>query len=86
MAVHAEYSLGCSGISQIFDLPLAIAARETRRAESLVPGQYCGVFDLVAACGAAISASITNEGSIIKEEGARVDVEEGAAYGAAKAI
>ncbi len=49
MAWYAEEAQRCPGVSQIFDLALAVAAPETICAKCLVTGQDGEVFDFLVA-------------------------------------
>lgn len=61
MATHAEYALRCPGISQVFDLSLAISASKACCAEGLVSRENGEVLDLVAAGAATVSAVVADE-------------------------
>lgn len=84
MAAHAEDALAGARITQILNLPLAIAALEAGGAKGLVARQDGEVFDLVAAGAAAVGAIVADEGAITEQEEVGVRVEEGAARMAAE--
>ena len=86
MALHAEDALGCSGVSEIFNFALAVAALEAGSAKGLIAGQNGEVFNLVAAGAAAVGAVVAYERAIAEEQEVGVRVEEGSACVAAKAV
>ena len=86
MAIHAENTLRRPCISQVLDLPLAIATLETIGTEGLVASQYGEVFDLVVAAAATVSTTVAYERAIAEEKEVGVGVEEGATGVAAEAI
>lgn len=79
MAAHAEDALGRACIPQVLDFPFTIPATKTARTEGLVASQYREVFNLVAACVAAICAIVANQGSVAQEEEVGIGIEERAA-------
>lgn len=79
MTAHAKDSLGSARITQILNLPFAIATPETAGAEGLVASEDGQVFDLVAAGIAAICAVVADEGAVAEEEKVCVGVEQRAA-------
>ena len=64
MTAHTEYALRCARIAQVLNLPLAIPASKTTRAECLITRKDCQVFDLVAARVAAVGAVVADKRSI----------------------
>jgi hypothetical protein len=58
MAIHAKDALRRPRVSQILNLPLAIAALEAIGTKGLVAGQYGEVFDLVPAITAAVGTVV----------------------------
>lgn len=86
MTAHTEYALARPRISQVFNLALAVATSETGGAKCLIAGEDCEVFDLVAACVAAVCAVVTNKGAVAEEEEVGVGVEECAAGVASETI
>lgn len=86
MTAHAKDALGRPRIAQIFYFSLAVSTSEAGRAKGLISRQDGQVFDLVAACAAAVCAIVADEGAIAEEEEVRIGVEEGAASIATKAI
>jgi len=79
VAAHAEDTLTGARITQVLDLPLAVATFEARGAEGLVAGEYGEVFNLVAAGAAAVGAVVADEGAISKEEEVGIRVEQSTA-------
>lgn len=86
MTAHAKDTLRRPRVAQIFYLPLAVSTPKTGCAKGLVSGQDCQVFDLVAACAAAICAVVADEGAIAEEEEVGVGVKKGPAGVATEAI
>lgn len=86
MAAHAEYSLRCTSITQIFDFPFAISTTKTSGTKGLVARKDREVFDLVAARSAAVRAVIANEGAIAEEQKVRIGVEERVARVTSEAV
>lgn len=86
MTAHAKDTLGSARITQILNLPFTVATPEAAGAERLVAGENGQVFDLVAACIAAICAVITNEGAVAEEEQICVGVEQRAACVTSEAV
>ena len=72
MAFHAKDPLRSPSIFEIFDLPLAIPALKARRAKGLVPGENRQIFNLIATYTAAISAIVTDERAVAKQEKVRI--------------
>jgi hypothetical protein len=72
MAIHAKYTLGCSRITKILDLLLAVPAFEAVCAECLIAGQNSEIFDLVPTIAAAVGAIVADERAIAEEEQIRV--------------
>ena len=68
MAFHAEDALCSSRITKVLNLPLAVPASKTARAESLIAGEDGQVFDLVAASIAAVCAVVADQGAVAEEE------------------
>jgi hypothetical protein len=58
VAVHAENALRRPRISQVLNLPLAIAALEAIGTEGLIASQYGKVLNLVSAITAAVGAIV----------------------------
>jgi hypothetical protein len=58
VAVHAENALRRPRISQVLNLPLAIAALEASGTEGLITSQYGKVLNLVSAITAAVGAIV----------------------------
>lgn len=79
MTAHAEDALRGAGISQVLDLPLAVAAAETGGAERLVTSEDSQILDLVAAGAAAVCTVVADERAIAEEKEVRIRVEEGSA-------
>ena len=67
MAAHAENALRGARIAQVLNLPLAVPASKTARAEGLIAGEDGQVFDLVAASIAAVCAVVADEGAVAEE-------------------
>jgi len=86
VAVHAEYAVGCPGIAQILNLPLAVPAAEAGRAKSLVAGQDGEILNLISAGAAAVGAVVADERAIAEQEQVRVRVEQSVAGVAAEAV
>jgi hypothetical protein len=86
VAAHAKDALRGARIAQILNLPLAVATAEAARAESLVASQDGQVFDLVAACIAAVCTVVADEGAVAEEEQVGVGVEQGAASVTSEAV
>lgn len=86
MATHAKYTLRCPGISQVIDFALAVAAAEARRAECLIARKDRKIFDLVAACAAAVCAVVANKGAVAEQKQVGVRVEESSACITAEAV
>lgn len=86
MATHAKDAQGCSGISEVVNLALAIAAAEAGGAEGLIAGKDSEVLNLVSAGTAAVGAVVADEGPVAEEEEVGIGVEEDAAGVAAKAV
>ena len=86
MTRHAEYALRCACIAEILNLALTVAAFEAIRTKGLVARQDGQVFDLIAACTAAVCAIVADEGAIAEKEEVRIGVEEGLASVASKAV
>ena len=72
MTRHAEGSLRCTGIAEIFNLALAVSTSEAIGTEGLVAGQNGQVFDLVAAVVAAICAVVAYQGAVTEKEQIRI--------------
>ena len=64
MTAHAEDTLGCPGIFEVFDLALAIAASEAGGTERLVAGKNSELFNLIPTRRAAVRAVVADEGPI----------------------
>lgn len=79
MAIHAKDALGCPGIAQVFNLPLAVSAFKTIGTKCLVSGENCQIFDLVSAVAAAVGTIVANERAIAEEKEVCVGIEERAA-------
>lgn len=75
MTAHAEDTLARARITQILNLPLAVAALEAGSAECLIAGQDGEVFDLVATGAAAVCAVVADEGAVAEQEEVGVRVE-----------
>lgn len=86
MTAHAKDALRSPGITEVVYFALAVAAAEARRTECLVARKNGKVFDLVAACAAAISAVVANQGAVAQQQQVGVGVEEGPACVAAEAV
>lgn len=86
MAAHAEDALGGARISQVLNLPLAVATPKAAGAEGLVASQDGQVLDLVAAGIAAVRAVVADQRAVAEEEEVRIGVEQGAAGVAAEAV
>lgn len=67
MTAHTENALRSSSISQVLDLPLAVATPKARCAEGLIPGEDGEVFDLVVAGTAAICTVVADERAVAQE-------------------
>lgn len=68
MTAHAKDTLRSARITQILNLPLAIATPEATGAKCLVASEDGKVFDLIAACVAAVCAVVANERAVAEEE------------------
>jgi len=79
MAAHAKDALGGARITQVLNLPLAIATPEAARAERLVTGKDGQVLDLVSTGIAAVRATVTYKGAVTEEQQVSVRVEQRAA-------
>ncbi len=86
MTAHAEDALRCPRVSQVLNLPLAVATPKAARAEGLIAGQYSQILNLVTACVAAVSTIVAYEGAVAEEEEVGVGVEESSAGVTAEAI
>ena len=86
MTAHAEDALRCSSITEVLDLPLAIATSKAGGTERLVARQDCQVFNLVAASIAAVRAVVAYERAITEQEEVRIGVEERATSVASEAV
>ena len=86
VARHAEDALRGTGIAQVFDLPLAVAAPEAVCTKGLVASQDGQVLDLVAAVVAAVGAVVAYQRAVAEQQQVRVRVEESAARVAAEAV
>jgi hypothetical protein len=86
MTRHTEDTLRGAGISQVFNLALAVAAAEAIGTEGLVARQDGQVLDFVAAVVAAICAVVAYQRAVTEEEQVGVRVEQGAACVAAEAV
>lgn len=75
MAFHTEYPLGCTRISKVLYLFLAVSTLETIRTEGLIPRKNSEIFDLVSTRTAAICTIVANEGSIAEKEKVCIGVE-----------
>jgi hypothetical protein len=64
MTTHTEYPLGCASISEIFDLALTIPTTKASCAERLVASEDSEVFDLIAACTAAVCTIVADERAV----------------------
>jgi hypothetical protein len=61
MTTHTKYPLRCSGVSEVFDLALAIPAPEAGCAERLIACEDSEVFDLITTRTAAVCTIVANE-------------------------
>ena len=86
MAVHTEYSLGCPGVSEVLNLPLAVPTPEAGSAERLVASQYREVFNLISAGVAAVCTVVAYKRAIAEEKEVGIGVEQGIAGVAAEAV
>lgn len=86
MTRHAKYALRGASVSQVVNLPLAVAAFEAVRAECLVTCEDGQVFYLVAAGAAAVCAVVADERAVAEEEEICIGVEKRATRVAAKAV
>lgn len=75
MTVHTEYTLRGAGITQVLDLPLAVAATEALGAESLFTSEDCEVLDLVPTRTTAVGTVAADQRAIAKQKKVRVRVE-----------
>jgi hypothetical protein len=75
VAIHAEDALGCARISQILDLPFAVATSEARATERLITREDGKILDLVSAGIAAVRAIVAYQRAVAKKEQIRVGVE-----------
>lgn len=76
MTAHAEDALARARITQILNLPLAIAALEACGAKGLVACQDGKVLDFVAAGAAVVCAVVANEGAVTKQEEVSIRIEQ----------
>jgi hypothetical protein len=60
VTVHAEDALGCSRITKILNLPLAISAFETVGAECLITGEDGKILNLITAAAATVCTIIAD--------------------------
>lgn len=75
MTTHAKDALAGARISQVLNLPLAVPAFETCRAESLITRQNSEIFDFVSTRAAAVGAVVADEGSIAEQKQVGIRVE-----------
>ena len=86
MAAHAEYSLRRPGISEVFNLSLAVPTPEASCAEGLIACQDSKVLNLIATSTTAVGTVVANQRAIAEEEEVRIGVEESVASIASKAV
>lgn len=86
MTTHAKDALRRARITQILNLPLAIATAEAAGAESLIASKDGQIFDFVTACIAAVGAVVANERAIAEQEKVGIGVEQSAACVTAEAV
>ena len=86
MAFHAEDPLRCPCILEVFYFLLAISTFEASGAKCLVTCKDCEIFNLVAACTAAIRAIVAYQRAIAEQEKVCIRVEESSAGIAAEAV
>lgn len=86
MATHTKYSLRCSGIAKILNLPFAISASETSRTKSLIPRKDCQILNLVSTCCATVCALVTDQGAIGKQKKVGIWIQQSATSIASEAV